>query len=267
MAALETLPRGVAAPMFDIRLDIVDETIPALRTVARAAPQRFAWANEVASRKIKEEIQKAFLSGQQRWTPLSPETIRKKRAWGIPWPSWILHETLTLHRNVMNMRVEARAVGSKKMGGHLLITIPKQSFWSSPYVKFHEEGTKRIPRRSFIRNGIEAARGEVADVYADATGSLIQTVREPKSAMIMPQKYTREEMALRSRLGLRGWLFVFAPPTGLWALFGASADLRGFIRGDFNSAAIRGFLRQWMMGYAQLTEKMWRRKIRRVVWS
>lgn len=266
MAAIETLPRGVTRPAFEFRVDVIDETIPALRAVARATDARFGAANRAATELVKFNIKKAFLTGQRRWKPLATSTIRKKRRI-VPWPTWILHETLTLHRNVMNIKVEARAVGSKKAGGRFVIRIPEESFWSTPYVKFHEEGTATIPKRSFLQEGIEASGPVVAEIYAEAMASLVGTVREPKKAGIAPQKYKQEDMLFKSRLGLMGWLFLFAPPSGLWAIVGASADLRGLISGDFNSAAIKGFLWQWMLGYGQLTEKMWRRKMRRVVWA
>jgi hypothetical protein len=64
-----------------------------------------------------------------------------------------------------------------------------------------------------------------------------------------------------------GILFTLMPPTALLAAYGAFFDIESLMTGRFTAATTMMFVRSMLLGRAGMTKKVWRRKIRRRIWT
>src|SRR3990167_9244616 len=165
-----SLLRGPAKSI--LRFHITDRATPALAAPADASGVMMHAAFRAVGARMEANIKRRFEEGPSVCAPLKASTVLWKARHGVPWPSWTLRETLTLQDNVNRLRVNIRV--SRRSGGvpsAVSLDVPASTFWSSPYVAFHEMGWGQT-RRGFIREGILDTLGEVQEALAGTVGRM-----------------------------------------------------------------------------------------------
>ena len=100
---------------------------------------------------IKGKLRDIFWQEGPGWAPLADSTLRSRLFPGNP----ILQQTGALMNSLVDNPIVRVSQDELVFGSN------------NPYAQFHEQGTRRMPARPFLRPAIEEAMAEIRSRYVD----------------------------------------------------------------------------------------------------
>jgi len=207
--------------------------------------------------KIGENIKKRFYQNYNKWPELSPEWIARKASSPpfdirkLRWHYPLLQEVYKLNPAMFHQIVDFTT-------GRYMLFFDKSFFASAPYVYYHEFGTKNMPQRDFIVDGLMDTKKDIEIMF----GMPFEALKSELNYMTFRKSGRRRWQIIPE------WVFWFLPLGFIFKWIGQYSDMMGMISGTiFKREVIEGFTRNMLLGKMGLTKKVIRRQFRQTIWK
>lgn len=264
-----------------------DEVTPAITSAANNSHPVLVLGMFNAAKRVKQIVAQAYENAKMGVLPNSPATIRIKGG------STPLHDSGDLEKAMkdeggITMSDDGRTVtasinwmipeaGTKGVQGQFRKNQQFEYLWAQEFgakmtkvaredAAVVEDTSYTLPPRAFFMQALQRAQfeagREVAIAYAPVIDAMRNVRRIPTKGFgvqLMPSMFGTSTI---------GMLMYFAPPSILYAYYGAASDLMGAWSGSLLSQRqMFGWGRQYMWGQVGATKKSIRRKFRRQLWA